>query len=119
MHAALSDGEVDIKTAFATADMLRGKEPRQQRVWAVQNDSGALVREPEEVAEAHRCRYVHLGEERKPDTPTTKANDDFRKRYFASANRRTFDPVAGRPPPADKVAGYEEFSTPTKPSFHQ
>ena len=44
MRATLTDGEVDIKTAFATAGMLREKEPRQQRVWAVQNVSGALVK---------------------------------------------------------------------------
>ena len=109
MQAALAEGEVDIKTAFATADMLRGKEPRPQRVWAVQNDSGALVKEPEEVAEAHRCRYIHLGEEPDADTPTTDANDKFRERYFAEANRQTFDRTAGRPPPADTVANYDEY----------
>ena len=108
MRDALAKDEVDIKTAFATADMLRGKEPRQQRVWAVQNDSGALVTEPEEVAEAHRCRYIHLGEERDPITPTTEANDKFRDRYFASANRQTFDSTTGRPPPAGTVANYSE-----------
>lgn len=51
MRDSLANGEVDIKADFATAGMLRGKEPRQQRVWAVQNDSGANVERPNRTGE--------------------------------------------------------------------
>ena len=54
--------------------------------------------------EAHRCYYIHLGEERDPNTPTTKANDTFRD----IAHHQVFDSTAGHPPPPNMVANHDE-----------